>query len=145
MSDSETNSQNDLEQNEKDNDNNSTPIRKMKRDKKNRPYVWAEARKEAFSRMLEIKKLKDSNKKLKRKEDNEIKKQILKTTRKQLKEKVKKLNVDGLKSKVNLEDELIEETAKQVIKPKHNHKYKYEPEPDIIEDEDTAESSYESD
>ena len=63
MSDSETNSQNNSEQNEKDNNNNNTPIRKMKRDKKNRPYVWTEARKEAFSRMLEIKKLKDSNKK----------------------------------------------------------------------------------
>ena len=37
--------------------------------------------------MIEIKQLKDSNKKMKKKQDNEIKKEILKTSRKQLKGK----------------------------------------------------------
>ena len=112
---------------------------KQKNTKQRKPYIWTDARKSAFEKMIEIKQLKDSNKKMKKKQDNEIKKEILKTSRKQLKEKVKKSNVDDLKNKVDIEDEVIEETAKKVITKTRK------PKPQIIEDTDTDESSYESD
>ena len=113
--------------------------KQTKNAKQRKPYIWTDARKAAFEKMIEIKQLKDSNKKMKKKQDNEIKKEILKTSRKQLKEKVKKLNVDELKNKVDIENEVIEETAKKVITKTRK------PKPQIIEDTDTDESSYESD
>ena len=82
--------------------------------------IWTDARKEAFHKMIEIKRLKDSNKKIKKKQDNEIKKEILQTSRKQLKEKVKKSNIDELKRKVNIEDEVIEETEKTLYQKQEN-------------------------
>ena len=84
--------------------------------KQRKPYIWTDARKAAFEKMIEIKQLKDSNKKMKKKQDNEIKKEILKTSRQQLKEEFKKSNIDELKNKVDIEDEVINETAKKVIK-----------------------------
>ena len=114
MSDFETNEEDnsDNDNNEKEDEKNTA--RRIKKPYKNKPYEFTEARRKSYEKMIEIKKLKQNNKNMKKQEDKAIKREILKKT----KEKIKKANVEELK---NLpEDELIEKIIPKKVKPKQN-------------------------
>ena len=90
MSDFETNEEDNSDHAncEKEEENNAS--RRIKKPYKNKPYEFTEARRKAYEKMIEIKKLKQNNKKMKKQEDKAIKREILKKT----KEKIKKVNVE---------------------------------------------------
>lgn len=101
--------------------------------KQRKPYEYTDARKQAFARMLEIKKLKQQNKNQKKNEEKQIKKEVIKKT----KEKIKKLPIDKLKI-IEEEDEIIEPVRIKKHKPK---KEKI----DYISESSTSESDYQTD